>query len=56
MTHAPTTDTATTSVGWRWAPFWVLAFVALWPMPGIAVGARVRVVFRNPVLAYAAPA
>ena len=38
MTHAPTTDTATTSVGWRWAPFWVLAFVALWPMPGIAEG------------------
>ncbi|MCY7313635.1 MAG: O-antigen ligase family protein [Pseudoxanthomonas sp.] len=22
--------------GWRWAPAWVLAFVALWPAPGIA--------------------
>jgi O-antigen ligase len=38
MTHAPTADTATTPAGWRWAPFWVLAFVALWPMPGIAEG------------------
>lgn len=25
-----------TAPGWRWAPFWVLAFVALWPAPGIA--------------------
>jgi O-antigen ligase len=24
--------------GWRWAPAWVLAFVALWPMPGVAEG------------------
>ncbi len=23
-------------VGWRWAPAWVLAFVALWPAPGYA--------------------
>lgn len=38
MTHAPTADTATIPAGWRWAPFWVLAFVALWPMPGIAEG------------------
>ncbi len=30
--------------------------VRMRPMPGIAVGARVRAVFRNPVLAYAAPA
>lgn len=22
--------------GWRWAPAWVLAYVALWPAPGIA--------------------
>ena len=22
--------------GWRWAPAWVLAFVALWPAPGYA--------------------
>lgn len=38
MIHAPTADTATIPAGWRWAPFWVLAFVALWPMPGIAEG------------------
>ena len=24
--------------GWRWAPVWVLAFVALWPAPGYAEG------------------
>jgi O-antigen ligase len=36
MIQAPLTDTATAPAGWRWAPFWVLAFVALWPMPGIA--------------------
>ncbi|MGY1408420.1 O-antigen ligase family protein [Luteimonas sp. A611] len=24
------------SAGWRWAPHWVLAFVALWPAPGYA--------------------
>jgi O-antigen ligase len=28
-------------VGWRWAPHWVLAFVALWPAPGIAEGVMV---------------
>ena len=27
--------------GWRWAPAWVLAFVALWPTPGIAEGVMV---------------
>jgi O-antigen ligase len=27
--------------GWRWAPYWVLAFVALWPAPGIAEGVLV---------------
>lgn len=27
--------------GWRWAPWWVLAFVALWPLPGIAEGVLV---------------
>lgn len=27
--------------GWRWAPYWVLAFVALWPAPGIAEGVMV---------------
>ena len=25
-------------IGWRWAPAWVLAFVALWPAPGYAEG------------------
>ncbi|HWS77768.1 MAG TPA: O-antigen ligase family protein [Thermomonas sp.] len=25
-----------TAPGWRWAPAWVLAFVALWPAPGVA--------------------
>lgn len=45
MTH-PTADaigTATTAPrsGWRWAPYWVLAFVALWPAPGIAEGVLV---------------
>ncbi|HET6782265.1 MAG TPA: O-antigen ligase family protein, partial [Pseudoxanthomonas sp.] len=29
------------SHGWRWAPAWVLAFVALWPAPGIAEGVMV---------------
>ncbi len=24
--------------GWRWAPAWVLAYVAMWPAPGIAEG------------------
>lgn len=38
MIHASTDDTAPASAGWRWAPFWVLAFVALWPAPGIAEG------------------
>jgi O-antigen ligase len=27
--------------GWRWAPYWILAFVALWPAPGIAEGVLV---------------
>jgi O-antigen ligase len=26
------------ATGWRWAPHWVLAFVALWPAPGYAEG------------------
>lgn len=29
-------DPARAPVGWRWAPAWVLAFVALWPAPGYA--------------------
>ena len=35
---APAPDVAT---GWRWAPHWVLAFVALWPAPGYAEGVMV---------------
>ena len=27
---------AIVATGWRWAPHWVLAFVALWPAPGYA--------------------
>ena len=27
--------------GWRWAPVWVLVFVALWPAPGFAEGVMV---------------
>lgn len=34
MTNSQTTDA--TAPGWRWAPAWVLAFVALWPAPGYA--------------------
>jgi O-antigen ligase len=29
------------ATGWRWAPHWVLAFVALWPAPGYAEGVMV---------------
>jgi len=29
------------ATGWRWAPAWVLAFVALWPAPGYAEGVMV---------------
>jgi O-antigen ligase len=35
-THATSTAIPPAPAGWRWAPFWVLAFVALWPVPGIA--------------------
>lgn len=31
-------DAAQVVPGWRWAPAWVLAFVALWPAPGYAEG------------------
>ena len=31
----------TTPQGWRWAPAWVLAFVALWPASGVAEGVMV---------------
>lgn len=40
--NATTADaTQTTPHGWRWAPAWVLAFVALWPAPGVAEGVMV---------------
>ncbi len=29
-------DASAAVPGWRWAPHWVLAFVALWPAPGYA--------------------
>ena len=32
---------ASAPTGWRWAPAWVLAFVALWPAPGYAEGVMV---------------
>lgn len=41
MTHPSTHDAATAPAGWRWAPFWVLAYVALWPVPGVAEGVMV---------------
>ena len=31
-------DAGQTAPGWRWAPAWVLAFIALWPAPGYAEG------------------
>jgi len=38
-----TNSNASTSaaIGWRWAPAWVLAFVALWPARGVAEGVLV---------------
>jgi O-antigen ligase len=38
MTPDAANDIARMPPGWRWAPFWVLAFVALWPAPGVAEG------------------
>ena len=34
-------DIQPAATGWRWAPAWVLAFVALWPAPGYAEGVMV---------------
>ena len=36
MTSLPDNTEAPMPAGWRWAPAWVLAFVALWPAPGYA--------------------
>ena len=41
MRNSNETDNAATPEGWRWAPAWVLAFVALWPAPGYAEGVLV---------------
>ncbi|MCE7033396.1 O-antigen ligase family protein [Lysobacter sp. GX 14042] len=38
--HAPAHDQAPVE-GWRWAPAWILAHVALWPAPGYAEGVLV---------------
>ena len=35
-TLTPPTPADAPRAGWRWAPHWVLAFVALWPAPGYA--------------------
>src|SRR6476619_6846360 len=34
-------DAARAPAGWRWAPAWVIGFVALWPAPGYAEGVLV---------------
>lgn len=36
MTNSARDNPAALHPGWRWAPAWVLAFVALWPAPGYA--------------------
>jgi O-antigen ligase len=38
MTPTTITDPVPAPDGWRWAPFWVLAYVVLWPVPGVAEG------------------
>lgn len=40
-TEAASPSTGMPAAGWRWAPAWVLAFVALWPAPGYAEGVMV---------------
>lgn len=34
-------DAGAAAAGWRWAPAWILAYVALWPAPGYAEGVLV---------------
>ena len=36
MRSMQNSSTAEAPTGWRWAPSWVLVFVALWPAPGYA--------------------
>ena len=38
MRNSNDTDISRTPIGWRWAPAWVLTYVALWPAPGYAEG------------------
>ncbi|KGM56482.1 membrane protein [Lysobacter arseniciresistens ZS79] len=37
----PATPPDGAAPGWRWAPAWILAYVALWPAPGYAEGVLV---------------
>ncbi|MEL1262943.1 O-antigen ligase family protein [Pseudoxanthomonas putridarboris] len=37
----PSPSSPAPAQGWRWAPAWVLTFVALWPAPGYAEGVMV---------------
>lgn len=43
LPHTPAADRgfSTPEHGWRWAPAWVLTFVALWPAVGVAEGVMV---------------
>lgn len=41
MNPADTAPTEPRVRGWRWAPAWILAYVALWPAPGYAEGVLV---------------
>ena len=41
MPNSSIDNPATREQGWRWAPAWVLAHVALWPAPGYAEGVLV---------------
>lgn len=41
MQNLNVSDRSRADPGWRWAPYWVLVSVALWPMPGYAEGVMV---------------
>jgi len=41
MMNSPSAADIARPTGWRWAPHWVIAFVALWPAPGYAEGVMV---------------
>ncbi len=41
VTTTPSLTASPTDTRWRWAPMWVLAFVALWPLHGLAEGVLV---------------